>query len=89
MPIKKSAYKELRKSRIRHFKNISTVSELKTLTKHFEKLISGKKMDEAKALLRAIVSKLARAASKGIIHKNASSRKISRLTKKLISLSKT
>lgn len=43
----------------------------------------GKKADEAKNLLKAIVSKLDKAASKGIIHKNAAARKASRLTKKL------
>jgi len=89
MPIKKSAYKELRKSRIRHFKNTSTVSELKTLTKKFERFILDKKIDEAKKLIRPLTSKINRAASKGVIHKNAASRRISRLTRKLSSLVKT
>lgn len=88
MPIKKSAYKNLRKSKIRHFKNISTASELKTLTGKFEKLVSGKKIDEAKGLLNLLISKLNRASSKRIIHKNTASRKISRLMKKLITSSK-
>ena len=83
MPIKKSAYKELRKARIRHFKNISTMSELKTLVKKFEKLISDKKIDEAKKTSNYLCAKINRAASKGIIHKNTASRKISRLMKKL------
>ena len=83
MPIKKSAYKELRKARIRHFKNISTISELKTLVKKFEKLIFDKKVEEAKKTRDFLMSKINRAASKGIIHKNTASRKISRLMKKL------
>ena len=83
MPIKKTAYKELRKSRIRHFKNISTLSELKTLTKKFENLISGKKTDEVKSFLKLLASKIDKARSKGVIHKNAASRKISRLMKKM------
>ena len=85
MPIKRSAYKELRKARVRHFKNITTKSELKTLSKKFEKLISSKKTDDANSLIKKIVSQIDKAASKGIIHKNTASRKISRLMKKLTS----
>lgn len=83
MPIKRTAYKELRKSKVRHFKNISTKSELKSLTKKFEQLISGKKIDEAKGLIRGLVSKIDRAASKGVIHENAAARRIARLMSKL------
>lgn len=83
MPIKKTAYKELRKSRIRHFKNTSTLSELKSMIKKFESLVSGKKMDEAKKFLSLLASKIDKAVSKGVIHKNAASRKISRLMKQL------
>lgn len=89
MPIKKSSYKALRKSKIKHLKNIATKSALKTLTKDFEKLLAGKKLDEAKKELRVIVSKIGRAASKGVIKKNTASRKISRLMKKLSTLAKT
>ena len=83
MPIKKSAYKELRKSKHRHARNISILSELKTLTKKFERLVSDKKADEAKVLLNQLISKIDRSASKGIIHANTASRKISRLAKRL------
>jgi small subunit ribosomal protein S20 len=86
VPIEKSAFKELRKAKLRHLCNISTVSELKTLTNKFAKLVSEKKQDEAKKLLNTLISKLDKAASKGVIHKNNSSRKISRLRKKLSSL---
>ena len=83
MPIKRASYKDLRKSRKRHYKNISTRSALHSSIKNFESLVAGKKIDEAKNLLKVIVSKLDKAASKGIIHKNAAARKVSRLTKKL------
>ncbi len=89
MPIKRSSYKELRKSKIRHFKNISSKSELKTLAKSFEKLLSDKKIDEAKKEMNNLVSKIDRAASKGVIKNNTASRKTSRLMKKLSSLAKT
>lgn len=83
MPVKRSAYKELRKARLRHHKNISTKTELRTLAKKFEALVSAKKQDEAGKALAMLVSKIDRAASKGIIKPNAASRKISRLMKRL------
>jgi len=83
LPIKKSAYKELRKARKRHAQNITTKSELKTLKKNFERLVAAKKVDEAKNALKILTSKIDRAASKGVIKKNAASRSISRLMKKL------
>lgn len=89
MPIKRSAYKELRKAKKRHLRNTSISTELKTILKKFESLLSAKKLDEAKASLNTVISKIDRASSKGIIHKNTASRKISRLMKKLSGLSKT
>ena len=88
LPIKKSAYKELRKARARHYKNISTKSELRTLAKNLEKFLGAKKSDEAKSALNLLVSKIAKAASKGVIKKNTAGRKISRIMKKFHSLSK-
>ena len=83
MPRERTAYKELRKAKKRHFKNISTKSELRTSVKNFESLVAAKKTEEAKKELSALVSKLDRAASKGIIKNNTAARKISRLMKKL------
>ncbi len=88
MPIKRSAYKELRKAKLRHYKNISTKTELKTIAKKFQKLIETKKMDEAKKAIPALISKIDKAASKGIIKSNTASRRISRLMKKLAQASK-
>ena len=88
MPIKRTAYKELKKSKVRHLKNISTKSELKTFAKKIEKLLSDKKTEEVKKEISSLVSKIDRAASKGVIKKNTASRKIARLMKKLSSLAK-
>lgn len=88
MPHKRAAYKELRKSKKRHVRNLTAKTELKTLTKKFLSLVSAKKADEAKAFLKTLTSKMYKAASKGIIHGNTASRKISRLTKKLLSSAK-
>lgn len=88
MPIKRAAFKALRKSKTKHFKNVSTRTEIKTLTKNYESLLAAKKTDEAKKILTGLVSKIDRAASKGILKKNNASRKISRLMKKLSKSSK-
>lgn len=88
MPRKRTAYKELRKAKHRHFKNISTVSELKTLIKKFEKLVAEKKAAEAKGFIGLVSSKIDKAVTKGVLHKNNASRRKSRLMKKLSLLSK-
>jgi small subunit ribosomal protein S20 len=88
MPIKRASFKDLRKSKKRHYKNISTRSELHSIIKKFENLITAKKTDEAKAMLKTVISKIDKASAKGIIHYNTASRKISRLTKKIVSSQK-
>ena len=89
LPIKRAAYKDLRKAKKRHFANITARSELKTLTKTFESLLSNKKTEDAKKALSELVSKIDRAALKGVIKDNTASRKISRLMKKLSASQKT
>lgn len=88
MPTERTAYKELRKSKLRHFKNVSTKTELKTLIKNLGKLTTDKKTDEAKKALSAIVSKIDKASSKGVLKSNTASRKIARLMKKFSPLVK-
>ena len=83
MPIKKSAFKELRKAKKRHLRNIKTISELKTLDKKFISLVDEKKIEQAKKVLNRLISKLDKAAVKKIIKKNKVSRKKSRLMRKL------
>ena len=83
MPQKKAAFKQLRKSKRKHLRNVSVISKTKTFIKKFNALISEKKFDEARAFLKTVHSALAIAAAKGVMHKNTASRKISRLAKKL------
>jgi len=83
MPILHASYKDIKKSAKKALRNQSVKSELKTETKKFLDLISSKKMEEAKKQLNFLMSQLDKARSKGIIHKNTASRKISRLMKKL------
>lgn len=86
MPIKKSASKELRKAKKRHLRNIEVISELKTLNRKFLTLVNEKKIEEAQKILKQLSSRLDKAVSKKIIHKNKASRKKSRLTRRLSKL---
>lgn len=88
MPIKRSSFKDLRKSRARRVRNISTMSEIRTLAKKVETLITEKKAQEAGAALGSFASKMAKAAKTGVVKKNTASRKISRLMKRLAALGK-
>ena len=83
MPQKRSAYKEIRKAKKRHQRNTEATSRAKGLVKKFDLLLSEKKFDQAKELLKVVSSKLDKAAVKGVMRKNTASRKISRLSKKL------
>ena len=56
---------------------------MKTLIRKFEGMIDAGSMDKAKGMIRVIDKKLKRAASKNVIHKNAASKKLSKLAKKL------
>lgn len=86
MPIKKSAFKELRKGKKRHLKNIGVISELKTLNKKFLKLVGEKNIEQSKKILSQLIAKLDKAAAKKIIHKNKAGRKKSRLMRRFNSL---
>ncbi len=83
MPVHKSAVKRIRTSQKKHARNLAIQSELKTVLKKLDGLISSNKADQAKELIQQAMVKLDIAASKGAIHKKRASRKKSRLTKKL------
>jgi small subunit ribosomal protein S20 len=80
MPIKHAAMRQIKKDVTRAVRNQGVRSELKTLTKRLHSLLQGKKLDEAKTLLRAVASKYDRAVTRGIIHRNVAARYKSRLT---------
>ena len=87
MPILHASYKDIKQSAKRGLRNQSVKSELKTETKKFLGLVSSKKTEEAKKQLTYLITQLDKAQSKGIVHKNTASRKISRLMKKVKSTS--
>ena len=79
----KSAEKRILVTEKRTALNKSRKSEIKTYIKKFDDAVANGNLDEAKVLLNVIDKKLKRAAQRNTIHKNAVSRKVSRLTKKL------
>ena len=89
MPIKRSSFKDVRRSDKRHSRNLATKSEIKTLVKKFDASLLSKNKEAAKVTLNSFASKMDKAASKGVFKRNTASRKISRLMKRLNSLDKT
>ena len=83
MPNKRAALKELRKGKTRHLRNLHMKSELKTLRKKFETLLSAKQLPDAQAALALLLQKIDSAKSKGALHRNTADRYKSRLTHRL------
>ncbi len=87
MPNIKSAIKRVKTSEKRRALNASQKSALRSAVKSADQAIAGTDVDAAKAALVAATKKLDKAVTKGLIHKNAASRKKSRLAKRLNALS--
>ena len=63
-----------------HERNKAVRSELKSRVKS---AVNAAGSDDAEAALKAAIKRIDTAASKGVIHKNAAARKMSRLAKKI------
>ncbi|MFA5164804.1 MAG: 30S ribosomal protein S20 [Candidatus Omnitrophota bacterium] len=83
MPNLPNAAKRIRQDKKRRERNDKVESEIKSLAKKFVMALAAKKNDEAKKLGLSLVSKLDRARSKGIIHRNTVSRKRARILSKI------
>lgn len=81
-----TAKKSIRKDRKRRLRNVAVKSELKTLIKKLNELISSNKGDEAKNMLSVVMSKLDKAAKKDVIKRYNADRKKSRLSLKVAKL---
>jgi small subunit ribosomal protein S20 len=81
MPNIKSAIKRVELNRARMLKNAAAKSFLRTTIRRFEESLATDYENAALALKKATRA-LDRASSKGLIHKNKSARKKSRLTSK-------
>jgi small subunit ribosomal protein S20 len=87
MPNIKSAIKRTKTNEKRRLRNASQKSALRTAVKQADQAVVGTDVNAAKDALVMAQKKLDKAATKGLIHKNAASRKKSRLAKKLNALS--
>ncbi|MCQ2561501.1 MAG: 30S ribosomal protein S20 [Clostridia bacterium] len=79
----KSAKKRISVIEKKTLVNRRVKNNLKSILKSFEKAIAAGDIETAQAKLALAEKKLMKAASKNVIHKNAASRKVSRLTKAL------
>lgn len=82
MPNIKSAIKRVKTTKKANVANSSAKSAMRTAVKKAEQAIASG-ADNAQELVIQATKALDKAASKGLIHKNAASRKKSRLAKKL------
>jgi small subunit ribosomal protein S20 len=83
MPQRKCAAKRLRVDKKRTAANNAIKSDLKKELKGLRALIAQGKLEEAKEKSRTVFSKLDRAASKGILHKNTAARRKAGISLKL------
>lgn len=86
MPNIKSAKKRAKQSEKRRVRNYARKSDVKTAVKKVLDAVESKDAETAKDLLRIAQAKLARAQGKGLLHRNAVARKMSRLAKKVKAL---
>lgn len=86
MPNIKSAIKRVNTNDKKRVHNITVRSTMRTTVKNAEVALAGENVEAAKEALLTAAVKLDKAASKGLIHKNAAARKKSRLAKRLNTL---
>lgn len=79
----KSAIKKIKVSKKKTANNKVKKSAIKTYIKKFDTALKDNNIDQAQELIKTIDKALKKASYKNIIHKNAASRKLSQLTKKL------
>lgn len=75
----KSAEKRTRQNINRRMRNKAVRTQVKSATKHLEAKVAEKDLQQAAEELKAAKSTIAKAAKKGVLHRNTASRKISRL----------
>jgi small subunit ribosomal protein S20 len=83
----KSAIKRARQSEEKRLRNSHVKSTMKTHIKKVVVAMENKAIEKIDSFFKSAISYINKASSKGVIHKNNASRKISRLTKKFNSFS--
>lgn len=82
MPQKKAAQKKIQQDKKRQLQNKGIKSELKTIAKKLDEVISQGDAKKIEGMLRLFSSKLDKACKKGLIAKNTASRRKSRAAKR-------
>ncbi|MBI4620630.1 MAG: 30S ribosomal protein S20 [Desulfobacterales bacterium] len=86
MATHKSAMKQDKQSKKRKMRNTKIKSYVKTVIKRVRNAVDEKDMESSTQALVKAIPAIDKAASKGVIHKKTASRKISRLTKRVNSV---
>ncbi len=79
----RQAKKRARQSVVRFRVNHSRIMRVRTFIRKVEEAVAGGNYEEARSALRQAQSEIMRSVSKGIMHKNTASRKVSRLSRKV------
>ena len=81
-----SVLKRIRQTAKRSLRHKGVRTQVRTYTKRFLAAVKGGEKDTVDSLLKSVSRVIDMAASKGVLHKNTASRKISRLAKKAAAL---
>ncbi len=87
MPKKASVLKRIRQSNERRERNKDVKSNMRTAIKKLYAAMDSRDIEQARQELQKVIPTIDTAASKGVIHKNTASRKISRLNRRFHVLS--
>ena len=87
MPSKKSAIKELKKSKKKQLHNTSLKKAFKIQEKKMDSLLAAKDSSKLKTEVSGFVSKIDKAVTQKLMHKNKASRKKAQLLKKVFTIS--
>jgi small subunit ribosomal protein S20 len=82
------AKKRARQTARRTLVNKNRISRVRTFVRKVEEAISGGDKAAAEAALKAAQPEIMRGATKGVLHKNAAARKVSRLSRRIAALGK-
>jgi small subunit ribosomal protein S20 len=88
MPNKESAKKRLRQTAKKTTENKNRKTRIKTFVKKVDQAINSGDQKVANSALKSAESEMMRGVSKGVLHRNSASRKVSRLNAKIKSLKK-
>lgn len=78
---KPSVLKRARQAEKRNLRNRAVRSKIKTLTKAVIEAVGSKDREQVEKAIKTAVKTISSAATKGVIHRNTASRKISRLSR--------